>query len=164
MALDQQLGTGARKKFWPNNPKQCDLTPLGVSETKNLFRCSINFCTLNNLISPSDRRFRFTVRTLNDKAAAHYPAQNTILFLIASVCLCPVAIFLIHQATSRRFSAIVFYLPLRKFWEKRMWSFGCPDFFMLLNFELGVFPATENYFELFKNSYFTDVPTLMLEI
>ena len=32
---------------------------------------------------------------------------------------------------------------------------------MLLNFELGVVPAAENYFELFKNSYFTDVPTLI---
>ena len=32
---------------------------------------------------------------------------------------------------------------------------------MLLNFEPGVVPATENYFELFKNSYFTDVPTLI---
>ena len=32
---------------------------------------------------------------------------------------------------------------------------------MLLNFELVVVPAAENYFELFKNSYFTDVPTLI---
>ena len=32
---------------------------------------------------------------------------------------------------------------------------------MLLNFEPGVVPATENYFELFKSSYFTDVPTLI---
>ena len=32
---------------------------------------------------------------------------------------------------------------------------------MLLNFELGVVPATENYFELFKKSHFTDVPTLI---
>ena len=31
---------------------------------------------------------------------------------------------------------------------------------MLLNFEPGVAPAAENYFELFKNSYFTDAPSL----
>ena len=35
---------------------------------------------------------------------------------------------------------------------------------MLLNFERGVVPATENYFELFKNSYFTDVPTLIQDL
>ena len=34
-------------------------------------------------------------------------------------------------------------------------------FYALLNFEPGVVPAAENYVELFKNSYFTDVPTLM---
>ena len=33
-------------------------------------------------------------------------------------------------------------------------------FYALFNFEPGVVPATENYVELFKNSYFTDVPTL----
>ena len=32
---------------------------------------------------------------------------------------------------------------------------------MLLNFEPRVVPAAENYFELFKNSNFTDVPTLI---
>ena len=40
-----------------------------------------------------------------------------------------------------------------KFWMFRF-------FYVLLNFEPGVVPAAENYFELFKNSYFTDVPTL----
>ena len=32
---------------------------------------------------------------------------------------------------------------------------------MLLNIKPGVVPATENCFELFKISYFTDVPTLI---
>ena len=35
---------------------------------------------------------------------------------------------------------------------------------MLLNFEPGLVPAAENYFELFKNSSFTDVPTLIGEL
>ena len=32
---------------------------------------------------------------------------------------------------------------------------------MLLNVEPGVVAATENYFELFKTFYFTDVPILI---
>ena len=63
---------------------------------------------------------------------------------------------------NRCFSAIVFYQPLHKFWEKWIWSFWFSDFFyVLLNFEPGVVPAAEYYFELFRNSYFTDVPTLI---
>ena len=34
-------------------------------------------------------------------------------------------------------------------------------FYALFNFEPRVVPAAENYVELFKNSYFTDVPTLI---
>ena len=39
-----------------------------------------------------------------------------------------------------------------------------PDFYVLHNFEPGVVPAAENYFDLFKNSYFTDFPTLIEDL
>ena len=45
--------------------------------------------------------------------------------------------------------------------EKNELVFDVQIFYVLLNFEPGVVPAAENYFELFKNSFFTDVPALI---
>ena len=59
-------------------------------------------------------------------------------------------------------STTVFYLPFTQVLRKMNLKFWMSSFFLgVTQLEPGVVPAAENYVELFKNSYFTDVPTLM---
>ena len=64
---------------------------------------------------------------------------------------------------NRHFSATVIYPSLHKFEKNEFEVVDVQIFNVLLNFEPGVVPAAENYFELLKKFHFTDVPTLKLE-